>query len=220
MKLFTVALVLALVAGAPTASSAPVAIVDNLSSSPAGFILVESPPSDQRVAQGFRTDGKSYQVTGGAVRVARSASSVGMPYALIFTVDGAGLPGASVGELSFGPIATSFTSVPLQPVAPIYLSANNEYLLILGYSGASSSYIWDITAASANVGAGPVTARTLVRTSAFPWQPFSQARDALLRLDGVVVPEPATAATLAIGAAVVAAGRPRLSRRDRARLSR
>lgn len=207
MKATRAAFALAFIIGLPHILLAQTAIVDNLSSTTSGFVLVESPPSDQMVAQGFRTNGNSYQVTGGAVRVARSTSSAGTPYASIFTVDAAGLPGASLGELTVGPLATSFTAVPLQPLAPIRLAANKEYLLILGYTGVGSSYVWDLSAASVNVGAGPVTTRTLVRTSAFSWRAFSAGHDTLFRLDGVVVPELPTAGLLAIAMVALAVRR-------------
>jgi len=205
VKTTTAVLALTIAIQLPSASLGQVVIIDTLSSTTAGFILVETPPSDQRVAQGFRTDGNRYQVTGGAVKAARIASSIGTPYASIFTIDAAGLPAASIGSLTFGPLAPSFTPVALHPTAPIYLSANTEYLLILGYEGLGASYLWDITSAPLNTGAGVATSRTLVRTSALPWDNFSQPRDALLRLEGVVVPEPPTARLLVAGlfAAVV-----------------
>jgi len=199
MKTTTAVLALSIAIQLPSASLGQVVIVDTLSSTTAGFILVETPPSDQRVAQGFRTDGNWYRVTGGAVKAARSASSSGTPYASIFTIDAAGLPAASIGSMTLGPLAPSITPVALHPTAPIYLTANTEYLLILGYMGLGSSYVWDITSAPLNAGGGVATSRTLVRTSALPWHNFSQPRDALLRLEGVIVPELPTARLLVAG---------------------
>jgi len=168
--------------------------VSNLSSVPdGGFAQVEPFQSD---AQGFRTDGTSYRITGGAVRVVAFPDvPTGTPFAQILTTSVAGFPDVSIGSFTPDTLSLDFQNVTLHPIGLVILEANTDYFLLLGVGSTAGDYAWATTAASVNTGSGTVTSRTLVdRNELTP-----TTLDLMFQLDATAIPEPSMAALLSLG---------------------
>lgn len=110
--------------------------------------------------------------------------------------DSSSLPGNAVVSLSTGSNPTTSGIFTYTPDAPLTLSANTTYWVVLSVAGGAGEYNWNSTLSSAQTGVGTIGE---VATYLGGWSALGASDKGLLAVSGVPVPEPSSLGLVGMG---------------------
>ena len=102
-------------------------------------------------AQKFTTDANTYTLNW--VRIRLRANTAGNLFARVYD-DNGNLPNAEAGSLIVPSVGPTYDNHTCTPSAPIELSANSTYWVVVGVTDGTGYYDWNYTASNSGSGAG------------------------------------------------------------------
>ena len=122
--------------------------------------------------------------------------------------DSASGPAAALATFTIPALGTGATQIELLPAAPQLLAASSTYWIVLGVPGAGS-FGWTYAEGNTQAGPGTLGSFNYSTDGGANWANFGADNPYLVRVNVSAVPEPATAATLFFGMALLLALRRR-----------
>ena len=144
------------------------------------------------VATTFSTDNQAYQLDKISAFLDTHQNSGGTLFAAVFDVDGFGQPGASLVELSIGPVSATPSEVEMTPVTPFTLDANATYFLVFGATAGSDFVNTNLTDSTNEVGPGSIGNEFWETDTINGTWGTTSGFALFMRVEGSAVPEPNT----------------------------
>lgn len=204
MKLHPLACAALMAALLPVSAAHADVLVDNLLQTPRDSSVIDS---TLWAAQSFVTAGDAVNLQSIELWLGQR---VGDPLITAeLRADSASGPGAALAFFSLPALGLGATQIELLPAAPqLALAAGTTYWIVLGVPGAGS-FGWTYAEGNNQVGPGSLGNFNYSSDAGISWINFGADNPYLMRVNVSAVPEPATAATLFVGMALLLALRRR-----------